>query len=85
MFGDHEADALLKVWPLISNKPAELYQIELDRNIDVYHKDTDRYKFLTYLKLLPVYRTKFENAVESIFTFVSVKRMKQSHEIYRFS
>lgn len=85
MFGDHEADALLKVWPLISNKPTELFKIDLNRNIDVYHKDDDRYKFLTFLKLLPVYRTKFENAVGSIFTFVSVIRIKQTHNIYRFS
>lgn len=85
MFGDREADALLRVWPLISNKPTELFKIELDRNIAVYHKDDDRYKFLTFLKLLPVYRTKFENAVDSMITFVSVTHRKQTHEIYRFS
>lgn len=76
MFGDHDANALSKVWPLISNKPTEQYQIELDRNVAAYHKDDDRYKFLTFLKLFPVYRTKFENAVDAIFTFVSVIRMK---------
>lgn len=72
LYKDHNADSLVSLWPHIGKKPYQLYKIELDRSVDSYHVDDERHDFLTYLQLLPAHKTKFENAVDSMFIFVNV-------------
>lgn len=74
MFDDLAGDALTKIWSTIDKKPSQIFKINLDNATDAYHRDDERHKFLTFLKLLPAHRTKFENAVDSMFIFVSVKK-----------
>lgn len=73
MYKDHAADSLTKMWPNISKNPNAIYKIELDPAIDAFHIDDERHDFLTYLKLLPAHKTKFENAVASMIIFVDVR------------
>lgn len=72
LYSEVDANALTTSWPQIHKKPHEVYKIELDKNIPFYHIQQERHDFLTYLMAVPTNRTKFENAVKSMFIFEDV-------------
>lgn len=73
MFGDIDHGALIKNWCNIEKKPHELFRIVLDRRVDVYHRDDTLHNFLTFLKLFPVHKAKFDRSLEALIIFSDVR------------
>lgn len=72
MFKTIDHDALIKIWPNIEKKPFEQFQITLDRQLDAYHRDEVLHNMLTFVKLFPTHKYKFERSVESLIVFCDV-------------
>lgn len=73
MFEDIDPDALFKKWPSIEKKPIDLHRIQLDRRVNEYHRDGTVHNMLTFIKMFPTHRYKFERSVESLIVFSEVK------------
>lgn len=72
MFQDVDPDALFQVWESIRKKPIDLHRIQLDRNVNEYHRDETVHNILTYLKMFPTHRYNFERSVTSLIVFSEV-------------
>lgn len=73
MFQDIDYQALEKKWDGIQKKPFEIHRIILDRSVDAYHRDDSVHNFLTFLKLFPTHKCKFECSVQSLIVFSGVR------------
>lgn len=72
MFKSADHDALIKMWPQIEKKPLEQFRITLDRQTDAYHRDNVMHNMLTFVKLFPTHKCKFERSVNSLIVFCDV-------------
>lgn len=73
MFPDIEHEALVKKWTNIEKKPYEIFRITLDRKVNSYHRDATLHDLLTFVKLFPVHKMKFERSVNALITFNDVR------------
>lgn len=76
MFSEINSGALIEKWENIKKKPVEMCKITLNRSIDAYHRDDTLHYFLTFLKLFPAHRSKFERSVDSLIVFSDVSEKK---------
>lgn len=72
MFADIDHDALIKKWDDVGKKPHGIFGIVLDRKVDSYHRDATLHDLLTFVKLFPVHKMKFERSVNALITFSDV-------------
>lgn len=72
MYSEIDDDALKMKWPSIESKPLQLYNIYLDRNVNSYHVDKTVHNFLSFLKLFPTHKVKFEASVHALIIFSHV-------------
>lgn len=72
MFADNDHEALIKMWSNIAKKPFQIFRIALDRKVDSYHRDATLHDLLTFVKLFPVHKMKFERSVNALITFSDV-------------
>lgn len=72
MFEDTDSDAMTKLWKDIEKKPFRMYQTVLDRNVNYYHRDQTLHNFLTFLKLFPSSKFKFDKSVAALIVFSDV-------------
>lgn len=85
MFADSDHDALIKKWPSIEKKPFEMFQVNLDRSSNKYHRDPILHNMLTFVKLFPTHRYKFERAVDSLIVFSDVSYCHLAHSsVFKF-
>lgn len=81
MYTDIDHDALVKKWSVIANKPFELFQTVLDRKVDAYHRDDILHNILTFIKLFPTHRYKFERSVNAFIIFSEVMEINTFYPI----
>lgn len=74
MFPDIDHGALIKTWGNIEKKPYEIFRVTLDRKVDSYHHDAILHDLLTFVKLFPVHKMKFERSVNALITFSDVSK-----------
>lgn len=73
MFQDINPDALFEKWGNIKKKPIDLHRIQLDRKVNEYHRDETVHNILTFIKMFPTHKYKFERSVTSLIVFSEVK------------
>lgn len=74
MYPQIDENALTVGWKCFENKPSVKYNIELNDNDPIFHRDLDVHRFFLFLKMLPCHRVKFENSVKSFMVFSQVLR-----------
>lgn len=72
MFDHVDDKALQDMWGQIERRPFERHRITLDRTVAAYHRDDAMHNVLTYLKLFPTHKNKFETSVQAMLTFCDV-------------
>lgn len=73
MFPNVDHEALSKKWCEIEKKPFDIFRVSLDRRFDAYHRDATLHNMLTFVKLFPVHRTKFQQSVNALIAFSNVR------------
>lgn len=71
LFPKIEDQSLLSAWPNIENLPSSVFKIQLKRN-EPYFINKDIHRLISFLKLLPTHRHKFETSVNAFISFSSV-------------
>lgn len=79
MFADIDYAALINMWGNIGKKPHDIFHITLDRKVDSYHRDATLHDLLTFVKLFPVHKMKFERSVNALITFSDVSIYNSSN------
>lgn len=73
MFENTESVQLIVKWPKVQKIPYIDYEIRIDGSVHpIINKSNDVLDFLSFFKLIPTHRVKFQNAVDSFIVFSEV-------------
>lgn len=75
LFESVDENAFKNTWATIEIKPLQ-FQISVETNINLFHQDKDIYNFLSFVKLFPSHKYKFDQALEALISFCDVCNKK---------